>query len=167
MVADADAAEDRGAGHDADVVTDGRAAAVAIAQGDELQAVEVAADALGVEVGGVAVLEVGAGTYRGAPDVQRALPGAEPGDERRAIVAHAIIKEVAECPLPCHRLDEVQGRRPPVLHLPEVVGEHAAMRHIQKEVWHEPHGGGAEQYSLRDGIHCCCKDNEKPVNGKG
>ena len=75
------AAIHRSTGIDADIVADGGTTAAAIAQRDKLQTVEVAANALGIEVGGVVVLEVGTRAYLGTPDVERTLRGQHPLDE--------------------------------------------------------------------------------------
>ena len=67
VVSYVDAAEDGCSGHDFHIIADSGAPSFAIADGYELQTIEVAAYRLGVEIGGIAVLKVGSRSYPRAP----------------------------------------------------------------------------------------------------
>lgn len=74
MIAHADASKHRGTSIYADVITDDRTPSLGIiAERDQLEAVEVTADALGIEIRGVVMLEMTAFADFGTPDVERAL----------------------------------------------------------------------------------------------
>ena len=67
VVPNVNATEDGCSGHDFHIVADSGAPSSAIADGYELQTIEVAAYRLGVEIGGIAVLKVGSRSYPRAP----------------------------------------------------------------------------------------------------
>ena len=121
VVAYGDVAEHRRAGKDLHVVADCGTAVTPVAEGDEVQAVEVAAYAVGVEVRGVSMLEVASGADVRAGDVQRRVAGHQPLDEHRAVFAQTIVEQVAEHLLPGAYLDERRHRTAP-LAIPLKVG---------------------------------------------
>ncbi len=97
MVADGDAPKYGGAGKYLHVVADDGALHLAVvAQCHQLQTIEIATYAFGVQVGGVVVLKVGARSDAWAPDVECRVGGKHPFDEYRYILAQAVIKQVAE-----------------------------------------------------------------------
>ena len=160
IVADGDAAEDRGSGVDAHVVADGGPPSLrVVAQGDELQAVEVVAYALGVEVGGVVVLEVAALSDVRAPDVQCPFWRQHPLDEHRNVLAHAVIEEVAEDSLARGHLDEGAQSAPVGRVFLEVGVYLSAFQQVEADVWQHAHGGCREDDCLRVWVHslnCFC-----------
>ena len=86
MIAYTDTAKDGGSRKNLHVVAnDGALHLSIVAKRYQLQAIEVTAYALGIQIGGVIMLKMGTRTYRGTSDVECGLWWQHPFDEYRNV----------------------------------------------------------------------------------
>ena len=104
----------------ADIIADGGAAAMAVAEGYQLQTIEITPYRRCIQIGGITVFQVSSGTDMRAPDVAGPFRWQQPFEGCRPIIADAIVEQVSEGTLACAGLDEVADARPTILYLAEV-----------------------------------------------
>jgi hypothetical protein len=115
------ATEDSACGEYLHVVANRRTSVSAITQCNHLQTIEVAANGISIQISGIIMFKVSTRPDVRAPDVESMLRRQQPLDEKRAIITHAIIEQIAKSALTCARLDEVPHSVPTVLNLQQIV----------------------------------------------
>jgi len=130
------ASENGGSSVNFHIITyDGSPSVFAVAEGNQLQTIEVATYALSVQICGVVMLEVTALSNAWTPYMQCRFGRQHPFYEYRAIVAHAIIEQVAEYFLSGRCFDKVEYSTSLVLVFNEVRIYLFLVKQIETDVW--------------------------------